>query len=324
MFTPIAFFGKKGENFEEFILTIGENRLIRKWDLDGNQDTTGNWPIDVGSPVGKLTAIDYSFIEQRFMAVGHREGDTGYEVWDLEGNSILSRGSLASTDTRAGAMDENGNVYRADTASTNNNATARKWDLTNTEVWSRNIGLSRMFDTTAKNGIVSFGAFRRNNITTALIFDDNSAFNSFDCGGNVNGIDHTDTVLITAAGSTIRKYNLSGLTQTLDWTYDHGAGTLQCKLDDSGNVYFGGIRTSNISHRKLDSSGNLVWSRDHGDQGTFRGDSAIDIDSKGNIWFSFQRTSNISHRKYAPNGDLLVSIDQGVSGNGVKVIRKII
>jgi hypothetical protein len=327
MFRPVAFYRSKAkEQFEEFILTIGENRLIRKWDLNGNQDTTGNWPINVNSPAVRITSLDYSFDEQIFMIVGHRgvqNSASGYEAFDLNGNSIFSNGSLANTDPRTIAVEPNGDFYVMSTGTNpGDNSPIRKFDKNNNSIWTRNLtNTARTFGSYYYNGKFAVGQLRSSNLTTVLMFSDNSVITEFDCGGNVGDVAFNDDVLITTPGNTIRKYDLVGLTRSLHWTYDHGAITRGVLLTDDA-VYFAANRISNISHRKLGLNGTLIWSRDHGNQGTFRDDNSIDIDSEGNIWFSFERASNISHRKYSPDGDLLVSIDHGVSGNGVKVIRK--
>ena len=334
MFRPVAFYrGKKEDQFEEFVLTIGENRLIRKWDLDGNQDTSGNWPIDVGSPAVRICSLDYSITNQFFMITGHRSLATfdsvtnvgGYERFDLDGNSILSLGSLANIDTRAiSIIDSSGDFFPE-----NQNTTPLliRINKDNTSVLintSRVIG--RLFSSyTNGNYIGVVGERSATPASAALFLIDGTSLYSRDFGavGSVGCyVDNSGNFYINSAiisSTTTRKYDSSG---TLLWSFNHGIIARGIIADSSGNVYMSGNRTSNISHRKLDSSGNLVWSRDHGGNSSPRADKTIDIDSEGNIWFAFSRVSNITHRKLAPDGTLLLSIDHGFESNGVRIIRK--
>jgi hypothetical protein len=316
-------------SFEEFVLTIGENRLIRKWDLDGNEDTTGNWPIDVGSPAVRICSLDYSFTHQFFMITGHRSNHTvdgvsniaGYERFDLDGNSILSSGSLANSDSRAiSIIDSSGDFFpqALSLIKINKDSTTILVNV------ARIIGV--FFASYTNGNYVGLVGTRSSVPASAALFEidgtflysrDFGAVDSLDCYVDNSGNFYINHNIVSS--TTTRKYDSSG---TLLWSFNHGVIARGIIADSSDNVYISGNRTSNITHRKLDSSGNLVWSKDHGTQGTFRADKSIDIDSEGNIWFTFQRTSNITHRKHDPDGTLLLSIDHGANSNGVRIIRK--
>jgi len=319
-------------SFEEFVLTIGENRLVRKWDLDGNQDTSGNWPIDVGSPAVRICSLDYSITNQFFMINGHRGTHTldgvsniaGYERFDLDGNSILSSGSLSgvgiTTDSRAiSIIDSIGDFFPEAPSLIRVNK-----DNT-TVLVNVSTRLGRVFSTYTNGNYIGLAGQRSAVPASLAVFEvDGTLTYALDVGSFASGmiyINDDDEVFVTVNDTNaVRKYNSAG---TLLLTYVHGALLRSVKESSDGSVYISGNRTSNITHRKLDKDFNLVWSRDHGANATARGDKTIDIDSQGNIWFTFIRTSNITHRKYSPSGDLLVSIDHGSStGNGIRIIRK--
>jgi len=306
-------------SFEEFILTSADNNTLRKWSLSGVQDTTGNWP-KVFSGAVRINAIVHSFDEQRIMITGHRgiaNSVAGYETLDMDGNSIYTNGALGNFDTRTLAIEENGDYYPEATPQT-------KFDKNNNVLWTRTLTrTTRNFQSYFGEGIYSVGGARGSNLSIALIYSDNSSFLEFDTGGDNRGLHLKGNRLLTAVANTvIKKYTLSGLTPTLSWTYNHGQITIGVIEGENENIYFEGFRSSNITHRKLDKDGNLLWSRDHGANSTDKQNNPMDIDSEGNIWFTFVRSSNLTHRKYAPDGTLLLSIDHGVNGNAVKVVRK--
>jgi hypothetical protein len=329
MFTGVAFWGQKEDKYEEFVLTIGENRIVRKWALDGTQDTSGNWPIDVGGSAVRISSLDYSITHQFFMIMGHRgthtidgvSGVAGYERFDLNGNSIFSSGSLANSDSRAISIIDNSGDFFPEAPSLiriNKDNTTVLVDVARL--------IARFFASYTNGNYVGIVGQRSATPASAVLFEINGtqlysrdfgAVDSIGCYVDSSGNFYINHNIVSS--TTTRKYDSSG---DLLWSFNHGIIARGIIADSSGNVYMSGNRTSNISHRKLDSSGSLVWSRDHGGNSAPRADKTIDIDSEGNIWFAFSRVSNITHRKLAPDGTLLLSIDHGVESNGVRVIRK--
>jgi len=311
---------ERSAGFEEFILTSGANNTLRKWSLAGVQDTTGNWP-KVFSGALRINAIVHSFDEQRIMIGGHRGPDNsvaGYEILDMDGNSIYINGALANNDSRTLAIEEDGSYYPEATPQT-------KFDKNNNVLWTRTLTrITRNFQSYFGEGIYTVGGSRGSNLSIALIYSDNSSFLEFDTGGDNRALFIKGNRLYAAVSvSLIKKYTLIGLTPTLSWTYDHGGSAITRGVieGENENVYFQAHRTSNITHRKLDKDGNLLWSRDHGANAS-EFNNNMDIDSEGNIWFTFIRSSSITHRKYAADGTLLINIDHGVNGHCVKVVRK--
>jgi hypothetical protein len=75
-------------------------------------------------------------------------------------------------------------------------------------------------------------------------------------------------------------------------------------VDASGNIYTGGARISNLTTYKRNSSGGVIWSRDHG---TFLTDIAVD--QNGNVYTIGVRSGGIATRKYDSVGNLVWSID---------------
>ena len=79
------------------------------------------------------------------------------------------------------------------------------------------------------------------------------------------------------------------------------------------NVYIGGERISNLTHRKLDSIG-VVWSRDHGS-----GVWGTAVDPDGNVYISGNRVNSLTHRKYNSSGALQWSKDHGANLRDISV-----
>jgi len=325
IFTPISFWNAEpAVAVEEFILTSGSNNTLRKWSLSGVEDTTGNWP-KVFSGAVRINAIVHSFDEQRIMITAHRGAANsvqGYETLDMDGNSIYTNGSLGNNDFRTLAIEENGSYY---VLAGSDVQPVTKFDKNNNVLWTRTLTRTvRNFQSYFGEGIYMVGGIRSSNLSIALIYSDNSSFLEFDTGSDNRALFIKGNKLYAAVGvSLIKKYTLSGLTPTLSWTYDHGGSAITRGVieGENENVYFQAHRTSNITHRKLDKDGVLLWSRDHGANAS-EFNNNMDIDSEGNIWFSFVRSSSITHRKYAPDGTLLINIDHGVNGQCVKVVRK--
>jgi hypothetical protein len=83
---------------------------------------------------------------------------------------------------------------------------------------------------------------------------------------------------------------------------------------DSIFIYTGGTIVSNITTRKYDSSGNLIWSVNHGD--TVFG---IAVDKNGNVYTGGDRASHLTTRKYDSSGNLIWSVNHGFTVRSVAV-----
>jgi len=120
---------------------------------------------------------------------------------------------------------------------------------------------------------------------------------------------------------TTRKYDSNG---TLLWSAAHGisgrvSSTVNAiAVDVSGNVYTGGNRLANqtpnnLTTRKYDSNGTLLWSLDHG-AAVF----CIAADGSGNVYTGGVQVSGpVTTRKYDTNGTLLLSLDHGGEVRGI-------
>lgn len=71
-------------------------------------------------------------------------------------------------------------------------------------------------------------------------------------------------------------------TGELFWSVDHGAQVNCVCVDDDGNIYTGGARTSSKTIRKYSINGDLIWSAD--DVVSSSGIVAIAVDSNGNVY----------------------------------------
>lgn len=103
------------------------------------------------------------------------------------------------------------------------------------------------------------------------------------------------------SGYHIKEYNDSG---TLVNSFTNGTSrSVWCIAADlNGNIYTGGVRISNITTRKYNSSGTVQWSKDHGDQV-----NGIAVDSSGNVYTGGNYSSASSYyttRKYNSSGTL--------------------
>jgi hypothetical protein len=123
-------------------------------------------------------------------------------------------------------------------------------------------------------------------------------------------------VFIYVGGSEFSKYEQSLLNVSKLWTVNYGASIEGIAVDKDGNVYTGGSRINNITTRKYDPSGSLIWSRDHGVSSV----QSVAVDKDGNVYtggnnaFVGQTT-----RKYNSSGTLLWSRNHGLSVQGIAV-----
>lgn len=113
-----------------------------------------------------------------------------------------------------------------------------------------------------------------------------------------------------ASGGTVKKYDPAGNEQ---WsrTY-HTTTILGLAADNDGSVYICGNRDASITHAKYDSSGSLVWSKDHG--GTL---NCVTLDSDGNSYFGGLVISSVSIRSYEPDGTPRWNGNHGATVNGI-------
>jgi len=110
------------------------------------------------------------------------------------------------------------------------------------------------------------------------------------------------------SGYHIKEYNDSG---TLINSFTNGTSrSVWCiAADVDGNIYTGGVRISNITTRKYNSSGTVQWSKDHGDEV-----NGIAVDSSGNVYTGGNYSSASSYyttRKYNSSGTLQWSRNHG-------------
>ena len=95
------------------------------------------------------------------------------------------------------------------------------------------------------------------------------------------------------------------LVDTLVWQQNLFVSSVVC--DRTGNIYCAGASTNNLTTRKFDPYGNLLWSTNHGAQV-----NAVAVDSAGNIYTGgVVAGDSMTTRKYAATGALLWSRNHG-------------
>lgn len=265
--------------------------LITTKKYEQSQDglsATEVWGLDDGADVVSI-AVDSS--GNVYTASG-----TTTKKYDSSGNLVWSVDHGAGVNSVA--VDSSGNVYIGGTRTSSlPNVTTRKYDSSGSLVWSVDHGTTVGCIAVDKSGNVYTGGSR----TTQIIAD------------QIDG----------GLRRTTRKYDSSG---NLIWSRDHvttvstnNAQVSGIAVDADGNVYTGGIQTAataNVSTRKYDSSGNLLWSVAHGNSVSVY---TVAVDLSGNVYTGGQRSSNVTTRKYNSSGTLLWSVDHGNSVFGIAV-----
>jgi hypothetical protein len=84
--------------------------------------------------------------------------------------------------------------------------------------------------------------------------------------------------------------------------------SLGITFDKSENIIVTSSRLNNITHRKFDSSGTLLWARDHINEIW-----SVAVDANDNVYIGGFRSSSVqlTHRKYDKDGTLLWSANAG-------------
>jgi streptogramin lyase len=178
------------------------------------------------------------------------------------------------------------------------------------------------------NGVyLMAGGFRSDNVTSVLYdAETGDELATIDFGEFFDTKDvfiDKDGNFYEAANTRVRKYN-----KNLDvvWEYNHGGQIQTIWVDNSLNVYIGGVTNAssgNMSHRKLNSSGNVIWSANHGQVV-----NGICADSSGNCYITGNRltvpigsppTPVGTTRKYGTSGNLIWSFDGVVNTNCIGI-----
>lgn len=155
---------------------------------------------------------------------------------------------------------------------------------------------------------------------TSSVYDANGVvlgtYSRNDRGNNAVDVDSSGNIILAGQRFTAtvgQENSLIKLSTTFSvlWRYDHGTNVSSVSVDGSNNVYFGGlVNTSNISIRKLNSSGVSQWSANHG--ATV---NKVLADTSGNLYIAgLTGTSGFTMRKYNTSGTLQWS--RGVNTHG--------
>ena len=127
-------------------------------------------------------------------------------------------------------------------------------------------------------------------------------------GGAVNYTPNPDV--------SIKEYDASSGSE--GWSADHGALVRGVATDDNGNVYIGGYSAAASTYyttRKLDSAGNIIWSKSHANG--YAQVYCIAVDSSGNVFTGGGSYLSNTTRKYDNDGNLLSSANHGAAVYGI-------
>ena len=115
---------------------------------------------------------------------------------------------------------------------------------------------------------------------------------------------------------TTRKYDFSGNEITVGWPVSSGNSARGVAVDSNNNIITGGGLIGNLTTRKYDSDGNLIWSRNHGAQ-VF----GVAVDGNNNIITGGSVVGNLTTRKYDSDGTLLWSVNHNQTVFGIAVSK---
>lgn len=120
---------------------------------------------------------------------------------------------------------------------------------------------------------------------------------------------------ISSNNTIFKKYTVTN-TLLFNIEITHSTATNQRKIinDKLGNVYITGDLSDNITTRKFNSSGTLLWSVSHG-----AATNSIAVDLNNNVYIAGSVTGFISTRKYDELGTLLWSVNDGQTVNDICV-----
>jgi hypothetical protein len=238
---------------------------VRKYDADGDEITSDDWPINDFSPTVQSVAVDAS----NNVYVANLFATSIAQVRKYNSSGAIQNTNLtAGTGTYSIAVDGDGNFYAG--GARTSSRTTRKYNSAGNLQWSAD-GTGTVYGITVdgSGNVYTVGA-RASSLTTRKYNSSGTlqwtADHGDDCKGvAVDGDGNVYTVGNRTSSITTRKYDSDGTEITAgDWPIDHGDHVNHCIFID-GCLYTTGARTSNITTRKYQSDGTLVWSLDVGD-----------------------------------------------------------
>jgi hypothetical protein len=300
----------------QFIYIVGNrttiNETTKKYDTDGVEITTENWPVDHGAGVQGV-AVDW---EGNVIVCGTGVSSVSLRKYDSSGTELWNKN--ANSTTAKVAVDSNNRVISVGLVTSS--VTTRKYDSSGTLLFSVNHGAqTRDVATDAFDSFITVGVIS-SSITTRKYNSANTQQWTRNHGAEVRGVitDSDDNVItggFRVSNLTTRKYNSAG---TLQWSVDHGADVFAVAADSANNIITGGDVTSSITTRKYNSAGTLQWSVNHGDRVY-----SVIVDVDDNIYTTGTKTGGITTRKYNSSGTLLESWDFGDDDARFMAITKV-
>jgi hypothetical protein len=127
----------------------------------------------------------------------------------------------------------------------------------------------------------------------------------------------TEAMYVSIGNSLLRR-DPDSTSWVADWSYNHGAQINAIVEDSAGYLYLGGVRSSDVSVRKIDPDGDLVWDFDTG------GDvNGLAIDDAGAVLYAVgARVGTATAWKLDLDGDEITTgwpVDHGNTLNAATV-----
>jgi len=224
----------------------------RKYDSNG----TLLWSVNHGSTVNSVITDSNNNI----YTAGNVSSNITTRKYDPNGNLLWSVNNGATVYSIT--IDSNDNIYTAgDTFNTL--YTIRKYDSNGNLLLSFDTpnGSANKITIDNTNGDIYIATSSSDLLLTNIWKFNNlgSLIWKIQSGGNnayAIALDSNKNIFIGDSSGNIKKYNS---TPTQIWSKNHGGEIRDIKIDSSNNIYATGTVINNITTRKYDNDGNLLW-----------------------------------------------------------------
>jgi hypothetical protein len=278
-------------------------------------------PIPMISKVINQNEADFIY------TVGRTSSLQNLRKYDSNGNLLLSKFQGSGTNISAFSVlvDSLNNFYmagnRAATSVPGDSFTFRKYDSNGNLLWQVDT------DRTIRINGLSIDTFDNLYVCVSGASGIKDSLRKYDSNGNLIWNLELDSISVsvnklnniyisnTVTGN-IDKYDVNGnyissiiygFTGVID-------GINDITTDNIGNVYMCAGVVNNLTTRKYNNNGNLMWAVNHGDRV-----ECVEVDNKGNVYTGGVLFNNITTRKYDRNGNLIWSVNHGATVFGISI-----
>ena len=278
---PIPMISKViNENEADFIYTVGITsnlQNLRKYNKDGDL-LLSKWQgsgINISAFSVLVDSLN-NFYMAGFRAATSFPGDPfTFRKYDSNGNLLWEVDTDRAIRINGLSIDTFDNLYVCVGSGNGIKDSLRKYDSNGNLIW--NLELDSV--------VVSVNIF--NNIYVVNTFTGN--IDKYDVNGN-----YISSII----------YGFIGVID----------GINDIATDNIGNIYMCAGVVNNLTTRKYNSNGDLIWGVNHGGRV-----ECIEVDNKGNVYTGGVLFNNITTRKYDKNGNLIWSVNHGATVFGIAV-----